>query len=356
VILAVVGLAASVLAFAAWAQDGTSACSGVGAFGGDAWPSACWRPFADASPFNQELPQDARVAPDSAAIVARIVDQPDHPRQPGNLVIRKDGASGEPTYYARPGDPQFTVTCTRTDFGPCPLEGEQVRIPAGARPEAPTDAHLTVVDQDRGMAIDLWGVEPDLVPATGGELKIAFGGQVPIDGDGLGSWGTAARTSNLAGRIRVEELEAGEIRHALAIVIDCDDGTFVYPALKQGRTCPAPHEDDPPMGTRLRLDLSPAEIEALDAPPWRKTIYRAMARYGMIFMDTGTAASLELEAESGTMYTSQGGTDRWLDFAESADLLETADGLQYVMSFAGDGIDWAHRLDVIKPCVSERRC
>src|SRR5690349_23694385 len=44
-----------------------------GTFGAGRWPGACWRPYADSSPFNRPLPSDPRVLPNSSEIVQRIL-------------------------------------------------------------------------------------------------------------------------------------------------------------------------------------------------------------------------------------------------------------------------------------------
>ena len=51
------------------------------------------------------------------------------------------------------------------------------------------------------------------------------------------------------------------------------------------------------MGARLQLAMSSAEIDALSVPRWKKTILRAMARYGLFLGDTGGDAwGIELQS------------------------------------------------------------
>ena len=49
-----------------------SVTEGLGNFGVGRWPGACWRPYADDSPFNQRLPRRPRLDPRSDAIVRRV--------------------------------------------------------------------------------------------------------------------------------------------------------------------------------------------------------------------------------------------------------------------------------------------
>ncbi len=98
--------------------------------------------------------------------------------------------------------------------------------------------------------------------------------------------------------------------------------------------------------------MSDAEIDALAVPAWKKTIFRAMARYGMIMGDTGSG-SFAIQAESGSTYTSFGYEDRLVTFARSVGA-PLYNG-RYVFNLR-DGVDYADRLRVIDPCVSQRAC
>ena len=139
----------------------------------------------------------------------------------------------------------------------------RVRIPDRARPAGGSDHHLAVVDQRSGWEYDLWEVESK--PSGGGELVTGYGGRTRIDGDGLGSDATAAHFGLLAGIIRAQELRRGRIDHALFLVADCDSGEFVYPARGRGAPC-GDRTDAPAEGMRFQLDMSDAEIRALERP------------------------------------------------------------------------------------------
>jgi hypothetical protein len=333
------------------------------ALGSEPWPGACWRPFADASPFNTPLPSNPRLAPDSNAVVSRMLELVEG-RGPAELEAFEDGRGGEPTYYSRPTDPVYTVHCTR-DWGRCAAEGLQVRIPASAVPEgnrgssgtdSGEDAHLTIVDVQAGHEVDLWQVQHDQMPAPGGRLNVSWGGVTDLAGHGIEvpSAATAAEFASLAGRVRAEELEAGRIDHAIFVVVKCDSGRWVFPARKAGGRCDNP-ADAPPMGARLRLDYSGAEIDALPVPAWKKPLLRAMSRYGLIVGDTGTNDLFSIERESGVQYRAMGRRDRWLAFARDNGFERWGgNGGVYIGDLAA-GVDW-RRLQVVHPCVSQRTC
>jgi hypothetical protein len=328
---------------------GASWTCGFGGFVAGSWPGACWRPYADSSPFNRRLPASPKLAQNSAGMAQRILGF----GAIGHLVAGEAGTPSDwahPTYYPDGDDPYFTLHCVNS-WGTCAVEGHRIRIPDAARAAAGGDAHLTVVDQASGWEYDLWDVRSK--PAGGGRLDFGWGGRTRIDGDGRGSDATAARFGNLAGIIRAQELQAGVIPHALFAVVKCGASSprYVYPAMKNGTVC-ADTTNAPPMGSHLWLAMSHEQIEALAVPRWKKTVLHAMADYGMFMGDTG-GSSWGVQAESGQTYTSFGREDPLVTFAK-------ANGWEpYYGRYVGrlrDGVDWARYLRVLDPCVSQGTC
>lgn len=325
-----------------------SVACGIGNFAVGNWPSACWRPYADDSPWNRGVGASPRLASNSDAVVSRLNGF----GTPMNLLVGEPTDWEHPTYWSQPTDPVFTVRCTRS-WGTCAVEGLQIRIPDAAKPANGGDAHLTVVDQASGWEYDFYDVESK--PAGGGVLRIGWGGKTRIDGDGLGSDATAAKFGNLAGVIRAQEMRAGRIDHALFMTVYCDNGSYVYPAQKNGRSCASlglPTENAPAMGQHFMLDMSVAEIDALAVPQWKKTILRAMSQYGMFVGDTG-GSSWGLQFESSATYESFGIQDPLVAFARDAGAVEYNG--HWVLKLR-DGIDWDNRLKVVDPCVSKGTC
>lgn len=349
----------------------------TGPFGGKSFPPACYRPFAKTSVFNTKLPATPKIMVGSDAIIKRVIGV-DRPIAPGatqiaNMLALDDGTGGWPTYWAVDKDPLFHVDCTEFGGG-CSVHDASVslHIPAGALiqggcgADVASDRHLTVVDQSSGWEYDLWHVATCPIPASGGTIKIGWGGRAKIDGDGLdtaGGNGMASHFANNAGRARAEELAAHVVDHALNIVIDCDSGNYVFPAQASDKKCADP-VDAPPMGARLQLAMTAAEIDALAAPPWKKALLHAMADYGMFFGDTGSSFYFDIQTEGGNQYTAVGADDAWLSMAK-------ANGWSYygVAPYKGytgafhngdDGIDWRatvwSKLRVIDPCVSQGTC
>jgi len=330
-------------------STGPSWTCGWGGFKAGTWPTSCWCPYGDSSPWNQPLPASPKLNPNSAAIVSRTLGMGGI----GKLVAGDSGTTNDfshPTYYSQSSDPVFTIHCTEP-WGTCAVEGLTIHIPDQAKPAAGGDGHMAVVDQSTNWEYDFWQVTSK--PAGGGTLSISWGGKTKIDGDGLGSDATAARFGNLAGIIRAPEMQAGVIPHALFLVIKCGTTTpqYVYPALKGGSMC-ADITNAPPMGARFFLAMSDSQINSLAVPTWKKTILTAMAHYGMYFGDTG-GSGFGIEMESGSTYTSFGATDPMVSFAQ-------ANGWSpYNGTYVGDlgaGVDWASYLRVADPCVAQQTC
>jgi len=352
--VAATGLGAALLVLAIAAPGAQAATNpapthpcATGAVTMAAWPTVCKRPYASTSPFNRRIDAAPRVHTGSAGIVTRLMGF----GTPNNLIAGDSGTTSDwahPTYYPTASDPLFTLDCTEP-WGRCAIEGMKVRVPDAARAAGGSDGHMTIIDQVGGWEYDLWAVTSK--PRGGGTIKFGWGGRTRLDGAGLDSDGTASRVGNLAGIIRAHEMQAGRIDHALFMTINCDSGTWVYPAMKNGRPC-ADKNNAPPMGTRFQLNMTPAEIDALTVPTWKKTILRAMAEYGMYFGDTGSSA-WGLQFESGSTYTAFGLADPLVDFG-ARNSVPSWQG-QRIFDLKS-GVDYAKRLRVLDPCTAQGTC
>lgn len=315
-------------------------------------PPACWRPYSDDSPFNRRIPSNPRLLANSDAVVSRMLGF-------GKLenMGAGDGGTGfdygVPTYFATASDPEFTLHCTEP-WGRCPIEGMKINVPDEARAATGTDGHMSIVDTASGWEYDLWTVQSK--PQGGGRLTFGWGGRTRIDGDGTGSGANAANYGGMAGIVRVEELMAGKIDHALIIAVSCDSAKFVYPAEKSGRPCTEigkSNTDAPAMGQRFQLAMSDAQIAALAVPAWQKTILTAMAEYGAYVSDTGS--SWAIDVESGQVYNSYGAQDQWLKFAKDVGLPYYAPDKRYLMKVS-EGVDWSRYLRALDPCTASGTC
>ena len=184
------------------------------------WPVGCWRPYSDASPFNQRIPADARVDPNSALMVKRLTDAGDpSPRRAGTADTSSDFF--KPTYWASRSDPLVRLNGSSSS----PIDGEMIRVPQGARPAGGSDHHMTIVQPD-GWEYDLWNAQP----VQNGVLNYDSGRSISVEGDGLNSAATASRFGNMAGQVRAQELEEGHVNHALFMAASTIASNAVYPA------------------------------------------------------------------------------------------------------------------------------
>ena len=336
------------------------ACPDFGGYTSLTPPDACWVAYNSTSPFNRPVPAspryyaDAARNTDSAKIVARLVSW----GSAQSLIAGQTGAEDwwHPMYYSQATDPAYTIHCTQWTSA-CELEGKVVRIPAGAKPAGGGDGHLAVVDQATGAEYDMW--QASIPSGSGGTLNVSHGGITQVDGDGMGSNATAAHFGLAAGIVRGAEMQAGAIAHALFSQIKCTGGYAVYPAAA-GTTASScstfglANQDAPPLGARLWLDLTSAQIDALAVPAWKKTLLKAMHDYGILIGDTnGGHAAWGIQAESEQAYASFGRSSYWRTLGASSGVGSYAGG--YVFDIQS-GVDWAAHLHVLDPCISQGTC
>jgi hypothetical protein len=148
------------------------------------------------------------------------------------------------------------------------------------------DHHMIVVEEGSCRLFELYAYNPS--SATGGwEALVTWNlTENEVLPDGWGST-TAAGTPILAGIIRYDEVAAGEIAHALDIVIpgaDLAQYEYVRPAARSAGACGNPYPADGfPYGGRLRLKAS------YDTSSYTGTealvVLRALKKYGMINTD-----------------------------------------------------------------------
>lgn len=297
-------------------------------------PAAGVVPFSAASKWNTPIPGGAAVAAESAAVVAWL-------NSLGGPSNRQLGTGGtvedydKPIFYSAAGDPLIRVKCasrppnaTYTAAADIPIVARKaakahnrlIRIPAVAIPAGGSDGHMVV----RSATQTIEFFKTDYKVLTEGKRSCITAGLFDLAGDGTPTdWvaSTASGCSSIAGPIRLAELEAGEIKHAIAISVkEVRRKLFRAPAngcatpMSTGAEGDAEDVKRPITGCRFQLNYSQAEIQALAVPAWKKVILEAMRVYGMIVVDTG-GASWSINFESGTMDTARGKPDRWIAWA-----------------------------------------
>lgn len=242
-------------------------------------------PFAASSPWRQPIAADARIDPQSTAMIAAV--QP----EPALIANLKD--YGIPILSADSDTPTHTVPCTRIDYGICPFAGWPVAIPVGAAPNTGSDGVLVSVDESTGVIFEFWRAE-----RVGDGWTTAFAAINSVRGSGWGGAATGSGASRLGGVVRIDEIADGEINHALALQSNNACPTFRPPALKSDGTSTRP--DCIPEGARLQLDPS-VDLNSLGLRPGELAVATAMQRYGGYLMDVSGAplsVSFELDRDA----------------------------------------------------------
>src|SRR5579875_121247 len=265
------------------------------------WPSNfrpyCANAFANAAspcPWNDSLPDNpSQLYPGSATIVAAMFAA-------SNILLPGDwsisGDYNHAAYLASSADHLVTVTCTAY----CGVSSATFAIPSAARAAGGNDGHMAIVEPD--------GTEWDMFHAGSyaGQTSFSVTGlyRTSILGSGyIPGGGVTSGAALVAGAIRSDELARGLIPHALFATTNCTSGSYVYPGGSQANVCTS--GTGPPIGARLQLTLTDAQINALGLPAWEAAILHAMHDYGVYILDTSGGSSpgyLYLRFESQTQY------------------------------------------------------
>ncbi|NMC69356.1 MAG: hypothetical protein GYA57_04710 [Myxococcales bacterium] len=296
---------------------------------GDADGGTAWRPFSDDSPWNTPIPADPELEPDSAALIADFASS--SPWGP-HLDINMTGYS-IPLYWADAATPTFEVLAEVGGEGWLGDNGMNATgtmpIPEGATPDPESDHHLLVVDRGRGLEWGCWNMRFE----TGG-WRAGLCATADLRGTGVRTpatladpWWMAhgARACGfplVAGLIRVDEVAAGRIDHALIVAYPhIRSGWFTPPA----STGQARVGDDAistrgiPCGGRIQLDPG-LDVDALDVSPAGKLVLRALQTYGAYVGDYSGALSLYAENSPAALAYWAGGVLDTYVFLDRLDL------------------------------------
>lgn len=182
---------------------------------------------------------------------------------------------GIPYVEVDSGQPDVAVTWTaygsESDPGPYPIPPN---APIEGGPAATGDRHVIVVDTDDCMLYELFSA----YPAGGGTWEAANGATYDMTSNTLRPAGwTSADAAGLPiypGLIRYEEVQAGEINHAIRFTAPSTQKAYVWPARHFASNITDPTY--PPMGQRFRLRAS-FDISSFSSDA--RVILQAMNRY-----------------------------------------------------------------------------
>jgi hypothetical protein len=171
----------------------------------------------------------------------------------------------------------FALYGDESDPGPYPIPHD---APIEDEEAYRSDRHVLVLNKDTCLLYELYHAYPQ----PDGSWKADSGAIFDLKSYDLRPAGwTSADAAGLAilpGLIRYEEVEAGEINHALRFAVRPTKNEYVWPARHE-----ASDIDDknvPPMGQRFRLK---AEFDVSGFSPQARVILEALKKYGMVLAD-----------------------------------------------------------------------
>jgi hypothetical protein len=221
------------------------------------------------------------VDPRSASFVETIgADEPVHPDFGSGTW--EGGPIGIP-YTIVPGtQPKVDVTfyyAEESDPGPYPIPPDAA-IEGGS--ESDGDRHVLILDRDNCILYELYSAYPQ----PDGSWHAGSGAIFELESNALrpSGWTSAdaAGLPILPGLVRYEEIEAGEIRHAVRFTVPETRREFIWPARHYASSLT--ELNYPPMGQRFRLK---ADFDISEFSPEVQVILRALKKYGMILADNG---------------------------------------------------------------------
>ena len=236
--------------------------------------------FKNSSVFYDSIPKNAIVDPHSPTMVKSLVDQANQ----AFLISVKEWTV--PVYFADDNTNKYTVSYT-ANWRPMD-KMKNVPIPDYAEPDPEGDGHMVVIDESMGCIYDFWEMK-----YRNGKWKAGWGNALPLDGDGIFPNGFSARGSGfelLQGLIWPQELEAGEINHALIFSYDhTKAGGPVSPATESDGTT----TDNWAIPEGALVQLDPAlDLSSLGLNSYEMIIAKALQNYGMYCADDGGGLSL----------------------------------------------------------------
>jgi hypothetical protein len=195
-----------------------------------------------------------------------------------------DGAPfGMPITYVKNDQPMVNPTFDYAD------ESDQVGYPippdAGIEggPDSDGDRHVLVVNTEGCKLYELFDAHPD-----GSSWHAGSGAVFDLNSNDLRPEGwtstDAAGLPVTAGLVRLDEVQAGKIDHALRITVPRSASRHVWPARHDASSSDS--ASLPPMGQRLRLK---ADVDLSGYPKDDQVILQALKTYGAIVADNGSA-------------------------------------------------------------------
>ncbi len=275
-------------------EGGDSGAPGEPGEGRDAstTTSAPFRFFGATSIWNQELSANAPLDPKSTEMVDALAEEVLGEEQAGSGPWINTTSYSVPVYTVSAS--QETVRVALDGAHPMPAlqaAWNAVPLPGEAKPARGTDGLLVVWQPSTNRLWEFWRLR-----RVGGEWSASWGGAMQNVSTSLGvfgpeafpgataAWGASASALSLVGGlISLEDLERGEINHALSMSLpNIRSGIYASPAQRSdgqsGNALALPE------GAHLRLDPK-LDLASLHLPRLTLMIAQAAQRYGIYVKD-----------------------------------------------------------------------
>jgi hypothetical protein len=291
-----------------------------------------FRFFAPTSFWNEPVLTDAPLDPSSAAIVGSF---------DAEIAAAEKVKEGLPAIDTTAWSvPIYTVPKTQATIEVTQLYGgkvnaalqsawEAVPLPPEAKPAAGTDRDLVVWQPSTDKLWEFWGLEQT---EEGWQAK--WGGAMDSASSDPGvygpeswpgaqpGWGVSATSLSVAGGlITLEDLELGQINHALAIAIpNTRYGEYASPAQRTDGYSAKPLSL--PEGAHLRLDPN-LDLASLHLSRLTLMIAEAAQRYGIFVRDSGANVAFVAQDPTPTGANPYTGAHGYFEGKSSQQLLES---------------------------------
>jgi hypothetical protein len=276
------------------------------------------------------IPADAPLNANSAGFVAEFLRQ--KAAYYGTVNINTRDYSS-PVYTVAAKMPTVTVTqwdCQKKGFSDPGLaqQWKAVPIPDHAVPSKGTDAEMTIYQPATDTIWEFWQTKK-----IDGQWRACWGGRLQQISRSYGvfdkHYGTTATSLPfLGGQITAEELQRGEIRHAIGIaLVEIERADmFSWPANRSDGFNPKGAKNRIPEGLRFRLDPA-VNVDALHMSRAGKVIAKAAQKYGFIVLDK--AGAIAIRGQNAVSYTALGAPDPYPALFEGKPNYSVLDGLPW---------------------------
>jgi hypothetical protein len=246
--------------------------------------------FAPTSFWNTRLADNAPIDAKSGAYVRRLQE-----------LLKRWSPYVNTTRYSTPvytvpaDQPTVRVTLDKDNSADLQAVFEEVPIPPGAQPAEGTDRHMVVWQPATDTIWEFWAAR-----RLSDGWHARYGGRMTHVSSNPGHytdnprWGaTATSLPLLGGLMRIDELKAGEVDHALAIALpEIRAGAYSWPA--QRTDGESSHLNAIPEGARFRIDPG-LDLSTLHMAPIVRTMAIAAQRYGIVVRDGAGAVTFYAE-------------------------------------------------------------